>query len=79
MKTLPYNQKNKCKIEYPSLPSAIRPVPHSDEIPVWGSRAREKHWVEKNWPPRSDLKPVDPNIIHAPFVDIKKIIFAPCT
>ena len=29
-----YHKKNKCKIEYPSLPSAIRPVPHSAEIPV---------------------------------------------
>ena len=25
--------KNKCKIEYPNLPSAAHPVPHSIEIP----------------------------------------------
>ena len=41
----------------------------------WDSRAPEKHWVEMNWPPRSDLKPGDPNILHEPFVDRKKIIF----
>uniref|UniRef100_A0A6P7FIP8 Uncharacterized protein LOC114329810 n=1 Tax=Diabrotica virgifera virgifera TaxID=50390 RepID=A0A6P7FIP8_DIAVI len=34
VKTSGYNKKNKCKIEYPSLLSAIRPVPHSAEIPV---------------------------------------------
>lgn len=26
---------------------------------MWDSRAREKHWVETNWPLRSDLKPGD--------------------
>ena len=30
-----------------------------------------------NWPPRSDLKPGDPNILHEPIVDRKKIIFPP--
>ncbi|GLV45731.1 hypothetical protein CBL_02751 [Carabus blaptoides fortunei] len=34
VKTSGYNKKNKCNIEYPNLPSAIRPVPHSPEIPV---------------------------------------------
>ena len=29
-----YNKKNKCKVEYPSLPSAVHPVPHSVEIPA---------------------------------------------
>ena len=42
---------------------------------MWDSRAREKHWVEMNWPPRSDLKPVDPNILHEPLVGRKNIIF----
>ena len=44
---------------------------------MWNSRAREKHWVERNWPTRSDLKPGDPNILHEPLVDRKKIIFPP--
>jgi len=44
---------------------------------MWDSRAREKHWVESNWPPRSALKPGDPNIIHEPLVDRKNIIFPP--
>lgn len=29
-----FNAKNKNRIIYPDLPSAIRPVPHSDELPV---------------------------------------------
>ena len=33
VKTSDYNKKDKCKIVYPSLPSAIRPVPHSAETP----------------------------------------------
>ena len=28
-----FNRK-KSSIEYPSMPSAIRPVPHSDELPI---------------------------------------------
>lgn len=44
---------------------------------MWDSRAREKHWVQSNWPPRSDLKPGDPNILHQPLVDRKNIIFPP--
>nr|DBA21386.1 TPA: hypothetical protein GDO54_018032 [Pyxicephalus adspersus] len=38
-------------------------------LSMWNSRARERHWVESNWPPRSDLKPGDPNILHEPLVD----------
>uniref|UniRef100_A0A6P7GL81 Uncharacterized protein LOC114333513 n=1 Tax=Diabrotica virgifera virgifera TaxID=50390 RepID=A0A6P7GL81_DIAVI len=34
VKTSGYNKKNKCKIEYPSLLSAIRPVPYSGENPL---------------------------------------------
>lgn len=44
---------------------------------MWDSRAREKHWVQSKWPPRSDLKPGDPNILHQPLVDRKNIIFPP--
>src|SRR5215469_15139473 len=29
-----FSGKNKHKIKYPDLPSAIRPVPHSDELPI---------------------------------------------
>ena len=44
---------------------------------MWDSRARENHWVYMNWPPRSDLKPGDPNILYELFIDRKKIIFLP--
>ena len=29
-----FNKKNKQHLHYPSIPSAIQPVPHSDQIPV---------------------------------------------
>ena len=29
-----FNKKNKQHLEYPNIPSAIRPIPHSDEILV---------------------------------------------
>ena len=29
-----YNKKNRKNILYPSIPSATRPIPHSDENPV---------------------------------------------
>ena len=46
VKTSGFNKKNKSKIEYPNLPSAIRPMPHSDEIPVP---------LFEQLPPREDL------------------------
>ena len=33
-KVLGFSKKSKHKIVYPSLPSAIRPVPHSEDLPV---------------------------------------------
>ena len=29
-----FNRKKKSVIEYPNIPSAIRPVRHSDELPI---------------------------------------------
>ena len=29
-----FNRKKKSLIEYPDIPSAIRPVPHSDQLPI---------------------------------------------
>ena len=29
-----FNKKNKQHLQYPSIPPAIRPVPHGDQIPV---------------------------------------------
>ena len=50
VKTSGFNKKNKSKIEYPNLPSAIRTMPHSDEIPV--------PFFEQ-LPPREDLSDVE--------------------
>ena len=46
VKTSGFNKKNKSKTEYPNLPSAIRPLPHLDEIPLP---------VFEQLPPREDL------------------------
>ncbi|XP_041355404.1 protein mono-ADP-ribosyltransferase PARP14-like [Gigantopelta aegis] len=63
-----HNVHEYCHADTPSIPVFLC---------MWDSRAREKHWVERNWPPRSDLKPGDPNFLHEPLVDRKKIIFPP--
>ncbi|GAB1601930.1 hypothetical protein Ahia01_000471600 [Argonauta hians] len=34
VKIIGINQKNRRTMEYPNLPSATRPIPHNDEIPV---------------------------------------------
>ena len=34
VKTSGFNLKNKSIIQYPSLPPAIRPVPHSNDVPI---------------------------------------------
>ncbi|KAK9875340.1 hypothetical protein WA026_007737 [Henosepilachna vigintioctopunctata] len=44
---------------------------------MWDSRAREKHWVQSKWSPRSYLKPGDTNILNQPLADTKNIIFPP--
>lgn len=44
---------------------------------LWDSRAREKHWTQKNWPVRKSLNVGDPNILHEALVDREKIIFPP--
>ena len=50
MKTSAFNKKSKGKIEYPNLPSAVRPIPHSDKFPVP---------VFKQLPPTEDLSQVE--------------------
>ena len=44
---------------------------------TWDSRARNKHWIQKKWPLRNELKPGDPNILHEPLVDRNKIVLPP--
>jgi len=50
VKTLGFNKKNKSKIEYPNILSAIRPMPHSADIPVP---------VFEQLPPLEDLSDVE--------------------
>ena len=43
----------------------------------WDSRAKEEHWMRKEWPPRTSVVHGDKNIIHEPLVDRKNITFPP--
>ena len=43
----------------------------------WDSRARDRHWVQKDWPIRDTLEAGMPNIIQDPIVNRDKIIFPP--
>ena len=43
----------------------------------WDSRAREKHWNQKEWPIRETLKAGMPNIVNDPTVSRENIIFLP--
>ena len=44
---------------------------------MWDSRAREKHWTQKEWPIRETLEAGMPNIVNDPIVSREKIIFPP--
>ena len=44
---------------------------------MWDSRARDKHWIQKEWPVRESLEAALPNILHDPIVSRDKIIFPP--
>ena len=43
----------------------------------WDSRARDVHYVTKDWPLRSSLVPGQKNILHGPLVDPQKVILPP--
>ncbi|QQP53101.1 Uncharacterized protein FKW44_005452 [Caligus rogercresseyi] len=43
----------------------------------WDSRAREEHWVRKEWPKRTHMTVGEKNVIAEPLVDRSKIIFPP--
>ena len=51
------------------------------KVPVlslhWDSRAREKHWNQKEWPIRETLQAGMPNIVNDPTVMRENIIFIP--
>lgn len=44
---------------------------------MWDSRARDKHWNQKEWPLRETLEAGMPNIVNDPIVSREKIIFPP--
>ena len=44
---------------------------------MWDSRARDKHWTQKVWPPREEFKAGEKNIKHQPLVDPRKVLLPP--
>ena len=44
---------------------------------MWDSRAREKHWIQKEWPIRKNLEVGMQNIVNEPIVSRQKIVFPP--
>lgn len=44
---------------------------------MWDSRAREKHWTQKEWPLRETFQAGMPNVTHNPIVSRDKIVFPP--
>lgn len=46
---------------------------------MWDSRAREKHWTQKEWPERETLEVGMPNIVNEPIVSRDRIIFPPAS
>ncbi|EZA54307.1 hypothetical protein X777_06137 [Ooceraea biroi] len=43
----------------------------------WDSRARERHWEQKDWPLRQSLDPGSHNVINEPLVDPKNVLLSP--
>lgn len=43
----------------------------------WDSRARDVHYITKDWPLRSSLVPGQKNVLHGPLVDPQKVILPP--
>lgn len=43
----------------------------------WHSRARDLHWVRKQWPPRESLTPGSKNIIHEKLIELNKVLLPP--
>ena len=42
---------------------------------LWDSRAKEQHWIKKEWPVREEMVPGEKNIQAKPLVETSKIVF----
>ena len=43
----------------------------------WDSRARDRHWTQKEWPSRASLTPGSKNVLRDSLVDAKKVLLPP--
>lgn len=50
---------------------------HCCFICEWDSRARDVHYVRKDWPLRSNLVPGQKNVLHGPLLDPQNVILPP--
>jgi len=57
-------RKKKQKIDYPNIPSAIRPVSHGEDLSEWDSRDKAHHYAKRIWPIRKTLEPGHKNVKH---------------
>ena len=46
-------------------------------ICLWDSQARDKHWIQREWPKRNSLIVGEANVINEPLIDRNKVIFPP--
>jgi len=44
---------------------------------LWDSRARDLHWIQKDWPKRLEWRIHSNNVIHESLVDIERILLPP--
>ena len=42
---------------------------------MWDSRAKNEHWIRKEWPKRQNLIVGSANVINEPLVEREKIVF----
>lgn len=46
-------------------------------ICLWDSRDKQRHWIQKDWPVREELKVGMKNVINVPLVNRDRIILPP--
>ena len=71
------NRKKKQRIDYQNIPSAIRPVPHGEDLCEWNSRDKAHHYVKRIWPARKILEPGYKNVKRHSLVESSRNLLSP--
>ena len=72
-----YEQKEEQRIDYPNIPSAIRPVPHGEDLCEWDSRDNAHHYVKRLWPARKISEPGHKNVKRHSLVESSRNLLPP--